>query len=118
MLQSLELATQIPQGTPAPGETLSVHLYFHAESVNSFGLKSSTPEAEFVWSEVGPMPMANAGEWCGDYSQGQVLACPAGTTCGSRRLPPPPRPWWCIVFPFSSDCDPVGLMTTDWFCDP
>jgi hypothetical protein len=53
MARSLELATQIAQGTLAPGQTRTTTLLFHAQGENSFGARAVTAEARVVWEEVG-----------------------------------------------------------------
>ena len=55
---------------------------------------------------------------CGNSGEAQIRCCPGGTSCGSRTLPPLPKPWWCpLVFSIPAVCNPVGLRTADWFCD-
>lgn len=59
-----------------------------------------------------------SGAMCGNRNQGQTTCCPSGTSCGSRSLPTPPRPWWCpLALWIPSECRPERLVTTDWFCD-
>jgi len=78
-----------------------------------------------------PPKMLNAGDVCGSSATGMSTpsACPPGTLCQSRRIPPPPRPGWCIFFDFSwligippsaapDACHPQATQTTDLFCDP
>ena len=68
------------------------------------------------------LPPVAAGAICGSRDQGVTRTCPAGTTCGPRSRPVPPRPWWCIFFNFlpgaPSECRPDRTRTADWFCDP
>lgn len=65
-------------------------------------------------------PLVGVGDKCGarDSTPSIFATCPSGTTCGSRQLPTPPRPWWCpLALWIPSDCRPDRSVTTDWFCD-
>jgi hypothetical protein len=81
LAQSIDLATQIPQGTLAPGQTRTTVLLFHAQGENNFGLRSSTAEARVVWEEVGaappppPPPPQTCAQRCAESC---VQGCPSG----------------------------------------
>jgi hypothetical protein len=88
-------------------------------AANEVGSRTRTCQADGTWNEVNACrrQQAGAGEWCGaeDRDPPQVFDCPAGTVCGHRKLPTPPRSIWCILF--GIDC-PARLWTVDWYCDP
>lgn len=92
---------------------------------------SHTCQADGTWGPTSGtcvLPPVIAGAICGSTATGPTASCPAGTTCKSR-FSKPPRPDWCwsIILckiftiglcPTPSECDPVGVQTTDWYCDP
>jgi len=63
-------------------------------SVNSIAPGAATITINTTFSTTPP----GVGGWCGDEYKGQVLACPAATTCKSRLA--------------------GGLQSVDWFCLP
>jgi hypothetical protein len=51
MAQSLNLSTEIPQGSVPAGQSLTVTLIIHAVAVNHLGGRTQTPELTATWSE-------------------------------------------------------------------
>lgn len=81
------------------------------------GSRNRTCQGNGTWSaitEACRLPDAGVGELCGSRNDGVTRNCPAGTTCGSRLGPPPPKTFLCAFL--GIDCRP-RLQTTDWFCD-